>query len=78
MVDNVNDRGVLKVLLRTDGGLHPVGVLGEEAMHERVDDARHVVVHSLVLLFVDGFELGMETTDDHILEAIRLNLAPVL
>ena len=74
----VDDARVLQVLLLTDGGLSAIRVGRGEELPEGSPSLVIIACHGDVLLLVHGFQLGVETTDYHVLEAIALNLRPVL
>ena len=46
--------------------------------HEGVEALVHIVRQSDVVFLVDGLQFGVESADDHVLEAVALNLGPVL
>ena len=66
------------MLLRTDGGLRAIRVIGEEHGCEGREEFALVAAEADVVFLIDGFQFGMETADDHVLETVRLNLGPVL
>ena len=75
---DVHDRGILQLLLRAENGLGAVGMMGEEA---GVDGFEHLAVVAgevHVVFLVDGFELGVESADHVVAEAVGLDLRPVL
>ena len=73
------DQGrVLQVLGVADSGLLAIGVLlVQQAPHGVVGDAV-TVVQALVLLFVHGFQLGVEQPEDRVDEAAGLDGGPLL
>ena len=78
VVLDVGDAGVLQVLLRADSGLCAVGVVGEEHGAQGFPGLAGVLGDTNVVLLVHGLKFGVEATDDHVLEAVGLNLGPVL
>ena len=78
VVLDVRDAGVLQVVLRADGGLRAVGVGGEELVEQCVDHLLAVLAEVQVVLLIDGFQLRVESSDDHVLEAVGLDACPVL
>ena len=78
VVDNVFDRRLFEVLRLADGGLRAVGVAREEAAEQLLPQLAAVAVHRHVLLFVDGFKLGVEEAHHRIAEALRLDGEPAV
>ena len=78
VVLHVGNRGVLQVLLRTQHRLLAVGVVGEQRAVHRLIDLATVLRERHILLLVDGFKLGVETTNHNILEAVSLDFEPIL
>ena len=78
VVLDVNDRRVLQVLLRADGGLRAVGVRREEHGAQGFPNLAAVLGDADVVFFIHGFQFGVEPTDDHVLETVGLDLGPVL
>ena len=78
IVLDIGDRGVLQVLLRTDGGLCAIGMVGPQQGTDRVVQFSHITGQSDVILLIHSLELGVETTNHHIHKAVALNLSPVL
>ena len=74
---DIGDAGVLQVLLRANGGLRAVGVGGEEHAAHGLPQLAVVLGNADVVLLIDGLQLGVEPSDDHVLEAVGLNLSPV-
>ena len=72
------DVRILQVLLGADDGLGPVRVMGEEDGINGDHRFFRIIGQPLVVFFVDSFQLGVETADDHVLEAVGLDLGPVL
>ena len=66
------------MLLRTEGGLLAVRVVGEEKLVYGLPDLAAVLGEGHVLLFIDGLQLCMETADDAVTEALRLDAGPVV
>ena len=66
------------MLLRTDGGLRAVGMVGPQHLTDGVEQLTLVTGQSDVILFIHSLQLCMEATDNHILETVGLNLRPVL
>ena len=66
------------MFLRTDGGLRTIRMSRTEFASHGLIELSHILRQSDVILLVDGLQLSMETTDDHILETVGLNLGPVL
>ncbi len=75
---DVGDRGVLEVFLRTQNGLRAVGVGGEEGGEHFFAHFAAVACERHILLFVDGFEFGVEAPDHGIGETVGLYARPVL
>ena len=61
-----------------DGGLRAIGVVGEEGSHHFFIDAAIVLRHTDILLFIDGFQLGVEQAQYQVGEAVALHTRPVL
>ena len=78
VVLDVHNRRILQVFLRADGGLCAIGVGGEEHLAHRLPELARVLCDADVIFFVDGLQLRVETTDDHVLETVALNACPVL
>ena len=66
------------MVLGSDDGLGAVGVVLEEFGRNGVHSLLHIVIEVHVVLLIYGFELGVETADDHILETVSLNLCPAV
>ena len=66
------------MLLGADDGLRAVGVIEEEHRAEGVDHGPCIAGQTHVVLLIDGLKLGMKAADDAVLEAIGLDLGPVL
>ena len=64
------------MLLRSNGRLSAIGVMGEEDAVERIVHLVEVVGEVHVVFLIDGLELGVESSDDHIAEALCLHLGP--
>ena len=77
LADGLQGR-VLQVVLRADDGLGAVRVVREEHRVEGVERLLGVVGQAHVLLLVHGLELGVEAAEDAVLEAVGLDLRPVL
>ena len=66
------------MFLRTDGGLRAVRMGRRQLLTHRTPYLVTVVSQIHVVFLVDGFQLGMETANHHVLETVGLNLRPVL
>ena len=77
LADGLQGR-VLQVVLRADDGLGAVRVVREEHGVEGVEGLLGVVGQAHVLLLVHGLELGVEAAENAVLEAVGLDLRPVL
>ena len=66
------------MLLSTQHGLATIGMVGEQRCVHRLIDLAVVLRERHILLLVDGFELGVETANHNILEAISLDFEPIL
>ncbi len=75
---DVGDRRVLQILLRTQHGVHSVGMVRIERHHERVQHLAAVARERHVVLLVDGLQLGVESADHRIGETVGLDLRPVV
>ena len=77
VVLDIRNRRVLQVLLRTNRGLCAIGVGGEEHGADTLPEFARVLSDADVVLLIHSFQLGVESTDHHILEAVGLNLSPI-
>ena len=50
----------------------------KQFLAQRLIELARILRQTDVILLVDSLQLGVETTDDHILETVCLNLGPVL
>ena len=66
------------MFLRAEHGLRAVGVVWEEGIEHRLVHLAAVLGERHVLLLVHRLQFGMEAADDVVLEAVGLNLGPVL
>ena len=66
------------MLLCTNGGLSAIGVCRCELLAQCTPNLVTIVGKVDVILLINSFQLGMETTDNHILETVGLNLSPVV
>ena len=78
IVLDIRDRGVLQVLLRTDGGLRTVGMGGCKFLAQGFPHLVTIVRQIDVILLIDSLQFRMESTDHHMLETVALDLRPVL
>ena len=65
------------MLLRTDGALCSVRMGRIEQLVKRLPYFAVVLSQTDIELLINSFKLGMETADNHILEAVALNAQPV-
>ena len=77
VVLDVGDGRILQVFLCTQHGLCAVGVMGEEGGEGLFVHLASVLGERHVLFFVYRLQLGVETADHAVLEAVGLNLGPV-
>ncbi len=77
VVLDVGDGGILEVLLCAEHGLCSVGVVGEECREHGLGHLAVVLGEAHVFLLVDGFELGVESAQHGVLEAVGLDACPV-
>ena len=75
---DIGDRRVLQILLCTQYDLRSIRMLGEERGEDRLLHFAVVPGQRHIFFFVYSFQFRMETADDIILEAVCLNLCPVL
>ena len=75
---DVGDRRVLQMFLCANGGLCAIGVVGEELGQQSIVEFVDVAGEVNVIFFIDSLQFGMEPAYHHILEAVGLNLGPVL
>ena len=66
------------MLLRTDGGLQTVWVVGPQHLADGGKELAAVLCNTDIVFLIYRLQLSMETADDHILETVSLNLRPVL
>ena len=78
VVLDVSDRRVLQVLLCTDGRLGAIGVGGEHLGIHGLEQLPLVLGDADVVLLIHGLQLGVETTDDHVLETVGLDACPAV
>ena len=78
VVFDVGDGGVFQMFSESDGALGAVGMGGEELGEEGLKHFVLVFGESDVVFFVDGFQLGVESSDHHVLESVGLYLGPVV
>ena len=78
VVLDVRDARILQVSLCSDGRLSTIGMCGEQFGHHRIVHLLIIVSQIDVILLVHSLQLGMETTDGHVLEAVSLYLQPRL
>ena len=78
VVLDVYYRRVLQVLLCADGGLRSVWVVGPQHLAYGVEEFPLVGTESDVVFLIHSLQFGMEAADYHVLEAVGLNLSPVL
>ncbi len=67
---------VLQMVLRSDGRLCAIGMVGEELGAQRIPFLIVVAGQSDVVLLIDSLQLGVESADNHVLEAVTLYLSP--
>ena len=65
------------MFLRTDGGLRSIGVCRGEFLAQGTPYLVTIVRQVHVILLIHGLQLGVETTNHHVLETVGLNLGPV-
>ena len=58
------------MLLCTDGGLSAIGMVGEKHGCKGGEKLALVAAEADVVLLINGFQLSMETADNHILETV--------
>ena len=58
------------MILRTDGGLQSVRVVGPQHLTDGIEEFPLVAAEADVVLLIDSLQFGMETADDHILESV--------
>ena len=66
------------MLLGADGCLRAVGMRWEKLGQQSLELLVSVVGEADIVLLIDGLQLGVEATNHHVLEAVGLNLGPVL
>ena len=66
------------MLLGTDGCLGTIGVGGEHLGAQGLEDLSLVLCDTDVVLLIHSLELGVETADDHVLEAVGLDAGPAV
>ena len=76
IVLDVDDTRILQVLLRTDGRLCTIRMSGIELFTKCGPLLTAVVGQTNIILLIHCFQLSVEATDDHVLEAVGLNLCP--
>ena len=77
VVLDIGDGRILQVLLRTDSGLCAIGVGWGELLAQCTPYLVAIVGQIHVILLIDSLQLCVETTDDHVLETVGLDLGPV-
>ena len=65
------------MLAQTDNRM-VIGVCGSQRSEDSVRELVPVVVQVLIVLLIYGLQFSMESTQDNVLEAVRLYLCPVL
>ena len=65
------------MLLCAQHGLCAVGMVGKQCREHSLGELAAIAGEAHVLLLIYGLQLGMETADDVVLEAVGLNLCPV-
>ena len=75
---DIRNRRILQMLLSTDGGLQTIRMIREEQLQKARQHFTHVGCQTDIIFLVHSLELGMETTNHHILETVALNLRPIL
>ena len=78
IVFDVRDGRVLQMLLGTYRCLCSVGVMREKFLAQRHPFFLSVVGKADVVFLINGLKLSMESTDDHVLETVRLYPGPRL
>ena len=78
VIFDVDNGWIFQMLLFTDGGLRSIGVGRCEQLPQRGIFLRTVACHRDVFLFVHGFKLGVESANDHVLEAVGLYACPII
>ena len=78
VVLDIGDRGILQVLLRTDGGLCAIRMGRRELLAQSLPQLVAVIRQIDIILLIHRLELGMEAANHHILETVALDLSPVL
>ena len=76
IVFDVDDARIFQVLLRTDGSLCTIRMSRVELLSECCPLLVAVAGKANVVFFIHSFQLRVEATDDHVLEAVCLNLCP--
>ena len=66
------------MLLSTYSSLCTIGVGGVELRHKSVEEFVHIACEVDVILLIDSLQLGVEAANGHVLEALALNLRPVV
>ncbi len=65
------------MFLRSDGGLRSIRMRGSQLLAQSAEYLVAIVRQVHIILFVDSFQLRVEATNHHVLEAVGLNLGPV-
>ena len=78
VVFDIGNRRILQVILRTDSGLRTIGMSRRQLLAQRTPYLVAIIGEVDVILLVNGLQLSVETTDNHILETVGLHLGPVL
>ena len=78
VVLDVGYRRVFQVLLRADDRLLSVGVVGVEHLVECLKHFPDILGEAAVVFLIDSLQLGVESSDDHVLEAVALHGSPAL
>ncbi len=73
---DVQDRRILEMLLRTDSGLCAVWVTWEELCCQSVPLLVVILSQTYVEFLIHSFQLGVESTDNHVLETVAFDLRP--
>ena len=76
VLHDVAQRGVLEMLLRTDGGLSSIRMMWEENGIEGIVHLLEIIRKTHIELLIYCLQFSMETSDDHIAEALRLYHCP--
>ena len=78
MVLDIDDRGVLQVLLGADSGLDAVRMAGKQHGINGFHSLGVILRKAHVLLLIDSLQLGVEAADHRVDEPVSLDLRPIL